>query len=175
MNCSLVIAAQRSNGFQSSNCHCIRVRLVCVGRQKRFWSQLNNSKNVCQWEPIGTHVWAVEWTHPDPQHSPNPRTGGRKVPISNFSQMIGGQQKCQWSTLAVCEVTPWTIVQLSPKPQMGNCRSSTICDVVEQPDHNCFFNFVYPLLWGCNQVISAQHFHIPYLLLKDINWKDILN
>ena len=31
---------------------------------------------------------------------------------------------------------PLTIVQLSPKPQMSERRSKTICAVVERPDHH---------------------------------------
>ena len=31
----------------------------------------------------------------------------------------------------------WTIVQLSPKPQISKSRSSTICVVVKRPNHHC--------------------------------------
>ena len=31
----------------------------------------------------------------------------------------------------------WTILQLSPKPQMSQRRSSTMCSVVERPDPHC--------------------------------------
>ena len=38
---------------------------------------------------------------------------------------------------AACEVMQWIIGQLSPKPQTSESRSSTICFVVERPDHHC--------------------------------------
>ena len=39
-------------------------------------------------------------------------------------------------TLAVCEVMQLTIIQLLPKAQMSERRLSTVCVVVERPDHH---------------------------------------
>ena len=50
-------------------------------------------------ELIGTHCRAIEWAIP--------YVPGRKVPHANFSQPVGGRQKCQQSifkeTFAGCE------------------------------------------------------------------------
>ena len=53
-------------------------------------------------------------------------------------------------TLAGCEMMPWTIIQLSLKPSRKNFqskisehRSSTICMVVERPDHHCGDDLVF--------------------------------
>ena len=40
-------------------------------------------------------------------------------------------------TFSGSEVMPSTIVQLLPKPQTSECRSNTMCAVVERPDHHC--------------------------------------
>ena len=46
--------------------------------------------------------------------------------ISNISKTVLASRKSRthgWAIeLADCEVVPWTIVQLSPKPQMSECR-----------------------------------------------------
>ena len=43
----------------------------------------------------------------------------------------------------------WTIVQLSPKPQMSEHKSSTLCVVIERPDHHCRDDLVHfwHILW----------------------------
>ena len=50
----------------------------------------------------------------------NPKTGGSEVPNINCGQTVGNWWKCKDSafenTLVGCELTPRTIVQLSPKP-----------------------------------------------------------
>ena len=45
--------------------------------------------------------------------------------------------------LAGCEVMPWTTKQLSPKPQLSECRLSIKCVVVKRPDHHCGYDLVY--------------------------------
>ena len=46
--------------------------------------------------------------------------------------------------MAGCEVMQSTNVQLSPKPQISECRSSkTICVVVNRPDHHCGDDLVH--------------------------------
>ena len=50
------------------------------------------------------------------------------------------------NTLAGCEVMQWIIVQLSPKPQMNERRSNTMCAVIERPDHHCGDDLVYSQL-----------------------------
>ena len=47
-----------------------------------------------------------------------------------------------------CKVMQWTIVLLSPKPQMSERGSSTICSVVERPDHHCGDDLVLQK-WRC--------------------------
>ena len=41
-------------------------------------------------------------------------------------------------TFSGSEFMPWTIIQLSPKPQMSERRSKTICAAVEWPNHHVF-------------------------------------
>ena len=47
------------------------------------------------------------------------------------------------NTFAACEVVQWIVVQLLPKPQMSECRFSTICTDVERPDHHCDDDLAY--------------------------------
>ena len=133
--------------------------------RKRFWSHVNNSKTVrdrpyvSMRKLIGTYGRALEWaslpTTPRPLLTPN--SGG---PISvPFKLIVREWRKCQWGTFenpfAGSEVMPWTIVQLLPKPQMSERRSSTICAAVKQPNHHCDddlvllkWNFQFSSFWG---------------------------
>ena len=61
------------------------------------------------------------------------------------------------NTLTGCEVMPQTIAQLSPKPQMIERRLSTICVVVERPDHHCSHDLVFlPRTTGASNVKIYQ-------------------
>ena len=54
---------------------------------------------------------------------------------------------------------PWTIVQLSPKPQMSERRSNTICAVLERPGESLCFTALQQLrLLG------------PRICKKEITW-----
>ena len=44
---------------------------------------------------------------------------------------------------------PWTIVPLSAKPQIGECRSSAKCAVVEWLDHHCGDDLVVNMVKKC--------------------------
>ena len=48
-------------------------------------------------------------------------------------------------TFSGSEYVPCTVVQLSPKPQLSERRSNTICAVVEPPDHH-----------GCDDLVQDQ-------------------
>ena len=64
---------------------------------------------------------------------------GRKVPRCECWPN-GRRRLCQQSTfentMAGCEVTPLIILRFSPDAQISEYRSSTICAVVERPDHH---------------------------------------
>ena len=106
-------------------------------RRSSLTGKLKNGKRstICvSLELIGTHWRAIEWAHPRPKlpHNPTNRVFAKFL-FSNFR-------------LTSCEVMQWTIVQLSRKPQMNERRSSTICAVVERPDHHqCGDNLVWLL------------------------------
>ena len=55
----------------------------------------------------------------------------------NSWRSVQDRQKCHASTVAGCKVMPRTIVQLSPKLQMSNCRSSIICAVISIVARTC--------------------------------------
>ena len=84
-------------------------------------------------ELVDIHGPAVECAYPRPRFPRKPQIGGLKSLL--FKLQPNGRAQFL-NTLAACEVIPWTIVQLSPKPQMSEHRSSTICAVVERPDHH---------------------------------------
>ena len=96
--------------------------------------------HMCQWGPNRNPRASYRMCpFPTIYGSLTHKSGVEKTPL--FGQPVGGYRKCQsntfYDTLAGCEVTQWTILQLSPKPQMSKSRSSTICGVVERPDHHC--------------------------------------
>ena len=58
----------------------------------------------------------------------------------------------------------WTIVQLSPKPQMSKSRSSTICVVVERSDHHCGDDLVKSWLLSSYCKLSVTHVRSCYMV-----------
>ena len=74
---------------------------------------------------------------------------------------------------------PWKIVQLSPRPQMSEHRSNTICAVVERPHHHCGDDVVSRVLqmWFAlhssplmtSQVTLHSHFIPSRILILNSN------
>ena len=93
---------------------------------------------------------------PTPYVIPSPQTGGRKVPISNFSQRVGCCRKCQSKGVEhilryIGWLVKWCHEQLysfRQKPQLSERRSSTICVVVERPDHHWGDEHIFSYLAG---------------------------
>ena len=58
-----------------------------------------------------------------------------------LAQMLGQHAQklaqSQPTLLAGFSMMPWTMSQLSPKPQMSECRSCAICVIKVQSDHRC--------------------------------------
>ena len=65
---------------------------------------------------------------------------------------------------------PWTIVQLSPKPWMTESRSSTVCVVVEWPDHHHGDDYV--LYWWRNLQVSQKKKHYLPKVLQNLEELD---
>ena len=98
------------------------------------------------------------------------QTGGRKVPLSSFSQPVEGCWKWQSNIFRIhwlvvkwsgCEAG-WTIIRLLPKPQMSESRSSTICAAVEQSDHHCGDDLVKRL-----DKFRMNNFFLPVSLIEN--------
>ena len=108
--------------------------------RKCFWSQLNNSKMVRDRPCVSSLEGGLSNKPiPDPHAPLRPKLGSKSSP---FKVQPTGLRLMEMSIehilgwLVGCELMPWTIVKLSPKPQMSERKSSTIYAVIERPDHH---------------------------------------
>ena len=98
---------------------------------------------------------------PDPHVPPNPQTGVSKSPPFKFQPTSCTLSKMSIEhiledTLAGCAVMQWSIIEISSKPQMSDNRSSTICVVIERPDHHCGDDLV---CYTIHHLVCTKFYH----------------
>ena len=98
--------------------------------RKRFWSHLINSEwqeinHMCQWGADSN-----PWVRYRPPRPPNPTNRGVEKPPLKLQSNGWRSTKCQQSTFSGSKCMPLAIVQLSPKSQMSERKSSIICAAI---------------------------------------------
>ena len=92
---------------------------------------LKELDRVCRWEAHRNRYDCWAYPQPPTPHQRKPLIECRKVSLSNCSQTVGVSENvnralCFITYFLALEVMPWTIVQLSSRPQMSEGRSSTV-------------------------------------------------
>ena len=107
----------------------------------------------------------VSGSIPDPPVRLPPRAGVEKSTCQIAAKRLEidknvNRMNTFQSTFSCTEVLPWTILQLSPKPQMSERRLHTICAVVQQHDHHYGDDLVFLLSrirFGSNNLYIFKH------------------
>ena len=82
-------------------------------------------------------VCVITENGPSPTCSSPQTGGGSKSPCFTLQPQSWRSTKMSIEHISWLSSDALTIVQLSPKPQMSEHRSSTMCAVVKWPDHHC--------------------------------------